>query len=102
MSTMSNSVMLVGRPDRNAYESDGKVEFNLLVTERIQDSETREWKSSTQSIRCVCYNKTLVSKMNGRVQREKRIAIDGRLIVDKDFKCEIAIQDFFLIDKPED
>lgn len=101
MSTMSNSVMLIGRPDKNAYESDGKVEFNLLVTERIQDLKTRDWKSSTQSIRCVCYNETLISKMGGRVQREKRIAIDGRLIVDKDSKCEIIIQDFFLIDKPE-
>ena len=101
MSTMNNSVMLIGRPDRDAYESDGKVEFNLLVTEKIQDPETREWKNSIQSIRCVCYNKILVSKMDGRVQREKRIAIDGRLIVDKDSKCEIAIQDFFLIDRPE-
>lgn len=101
MSTMNNSVMLIGRSDRNVYESDGKVEFNLLVTEKIQDSKTREWKSSTQSVRCVCYNKILVSKMDGRVQREKRIAIDGRLIVDKDSKCEIAIRDFFLIDKPE-
>lgn len=101
MSTVNNSVMLIGRSDRNVYESDGKVEFNLLVTEKIQDSKTREWKSSTQSVRCVCYNKILVSKMDGRVQREKRIAIDGRLIVDKDSKCEIAIRDFFLIDKPE-
>lgn len=93
--------MLIGRPNRNVYESDGRVEFNLLVTEKIQDSETREWKNSTQSIRCVCDNKLLVSKMDGRVQRGKSIAIDGRLIVDKDFRCEIAIQDFFLIDKPE-
>lgn len=54
MSTMNNSVMLIGRSDRNVYESDGKVEFNLLVTEKIQDSKTREWKSSTQSVRCVC------------------------------------------------
>ena len=101
MSMMSNSVMLIGRPDRNVYASDGKVEFNLLVTEKIQDSKTLKWKSSTQSIRCVCYNEILVSKMDGRVQREKRIVIDGRLIVDKDSKCEIIIQDFFLIDKPE-
>lgn len=101
MSAMNNSVMLIGRSDRNAYESDGKVEFNLLVTEKIQDSKTLEWKNSTQSIRCVCYNKILVSKMDGRVQQGKLIAIDGRLIVDKDSRCEIAIQDFFLIDKPE-
>ena len=69
MSTMNNSVMLIGRPDRNVYESDGKVEFNLLVTEKIQDSKTRKWKSSTQSVRCVCYNEILVSRMDGRAQQ---------------------------------
>lgn len=101
MSMVNNSVMLIGRSDKNVYESDGKVEFNLLVTEKIPDSKTRKLKSSTQSVRCVCDNKLLVSKMDGRVQQGNRIAVVGRLTIDKNSKCEIVIQDFFLIDRPE-
>ena len=99
MSTMRNSVMLIGRPDKDVLEA--PVAFNLIVTEKIRDRETNGYKNFSQSFRCVCENETTASKMVGRVQKGKQIALDGSLRVDKEAHCEILINDFFLIDKPD-
>lgn len=98
MSTMRNSVMLIGRPDKDVLEA--PVAFNLIVTEKIRDKENHGYKDFTQSFRCVCKNETTASRMIGRIQKGKQIAIDGSLRVDKEAHCEILINDFFLIDKP--
>lgn len=39
--------------------------------------------------------------MVGRVQKGKRIAIGGSIKIDNEFRCEIVVYDFFLINKPE-
>lgn len=98
MSTMRNSVMLIGRPDKDVFEA--PVAFNLIVTEKIRDKETNDYKDLIQSFRCVCKNERIASRMIGRVQKGKQIAIEGSLRVDKEAHCEILINDFFLIDKP--
>lgn len=91
--------MLIGRSDKDVLEV--PVVFNLIVTEKIRDKETNGYKDFIQSFRCVCENKTTVTRMIGRVQRGKQLAIDGSLRIDKNAHCEILINDFFLIDKPE-
>ena len=99
MSTMRNSVMLIGRPDKDVPEA--PVAFNLTVTEKIYDKEKHGYKDFTQSFRCVCENETTASRMIGRVQKGKLIALEGRLRIDNETHCEILINDFFLIDKPD-
>lgn len=98
MSTMRNSVMLIGRPDKDVLEA--PVAFNLIVTEIIRDKESHDYKNFTQSFRCVCEDERTASKMIGRVQKGKQVALDGSLRVDSEAHCEILINDFFLIDKP--
>lgn len=99
MSTMRNNVMLIGRPTEDVLES--PVAFKLVVTEKIRDKETNDYKDNTQIFKCVCENEKIASRMVGRVQKGKRIAFEGSIRIDDEFRCEIVINDFFLIDKPE-
>lgn len=99
MSTMRNNVMLIGRPTEDVLEC--PVVFKLVVAEKIRDKETKDYKDYVQTFKCVCENEKTASRMMGRVQKGKQIAIDGSLRTDNEFHCEIVINDFFLIDKPE-
>lgn len=99
MSTMRNSVLLIGRPAEDVLES--PVAFSLVVTEKVRDKETNDYKDYSQTFRCVCENERTASRMIGRVQKGKQIAIDGSLRVDNEAHYEILINDFFLIDKPD-
>lgn len=99
MSTMLNSVMLIGKPTEDVLES--PVAFKLVVTEKIRDKETNGLKDYVQTFKCVCENEKTASRMVGRVQKGRQIAIDGSIRIDNEFCCEIIINDFFLIDKPE-
>ena len=98
MSTMGNSVMLIGRPKANPTINNDKATFDLVVTERVMNKQTQEWENETQSFRCVSTTKNLTDRINDKVRKGLQIAIDGKLRrVDND--VIIIVQDLFPIDR---
>lgn len=103
MSTMRNSVMLIGRPAATPTQNGNTTTFDLIVTERTMNKETHEWEDETQRFRCVGENKALNERIMNFVQKGKRIAIDGKLrVIDEHFGCHIIINDLFIIDWEKD
>ena len=103
MSTMKNSVMLIGRPAANPVQNEKATAFDLVVTEKTMNKETNQWEDDTQRFRCVCEDKKLNTRIMNNVQKGKQVAIDGKLrVIDGQFGCVIMITDLFLIDRPND
>lgn len=101
MSTMRNSVMLIGRPTQKPQyfeldNNDKKATFTLSVTENYKDAsgETIEVK---QKIFCVGYGR--IAERIKLVRQSQEIAVDGRLDVSTDDgKAVIQVNDLFVIE----
>jgi len=109
MSTMRNSVMMVGRPGadpevKNLNNNKKVAHFNLAVAENYKNAEG-EWVNTTQWISIVAWG-NVAERVENKVKKGLQIAIDGRLHInewtdDKDQRhsnTEIWIDDFFVID----
>lgn len=98
MSTMRNSVMLIGRPTQKPqyFELDNKSEFTLAVTENYKDA-SGETIEVTQKIFCVGYGR--IAERLKLVRQSQEIAVDGRLDVSTDDgKAIIQVNDLFVIE----
>ena len=109
MSTMRNSVMLIGRPgaepEIKAFNNNKKARFSLAVTENKKNANG-EWVSDTQWFPIVAWG-AAAERVEKNVRKGKRIAIDGSLrnnewTDDKGQRhsnIEVLINDLFLIDR---
>lgn len=101
MSTMRNSVMLIGRPTQKPQyfefdDNDKKATFTLAVTETYKDS-FGEMREVTQKIFCVGYGR--IAERLKLVRQSQEIAVDGRLDVSTDNgKAIIQVNDLFVIE----
>ena len=82
MSTMRNSVMLIGRPGaepevRNLSNNNRVARFSLAVDERRMNAN-REWVNDTQWFRIVAWGKT-VDRVERNVKKGLQVAIEGSL-----------------------
>ena len=82
MSTMRNSVMLIGRPgadpDMRNLNSNGKVaRFRLAVNERRKNAN-REWVNDTQWFNMVAWG-NLAERVENNVRKGMQMAIEGTL-----------------------
>lgn len=107
MSTMSNSVMMIGRCSA-INEHDGKTIFLLTVTTKVKvetEHHTTRWDEETNTFFCLLEGKN-AKRLAGRLNEGMRIAIDGRLRLAsfEDYdgtsrtRPEIVVNDLFLID----
>lgn len=111
MSTMRNSVMLIGRPGADptvkTFENNRSVlHFNLAVNESYQNTQ-KEWVTDTQWFNIVAWDK-MAENMAKHLQKGRRVAINGKLRnrdwtdnKGRHFITEILVSDFVLIDKEE-
>ena len=110
MSTMRNSVMLIGRPGaepevRNLSNNNQVARFSLAVDERRMNAN-REWVNDTQWFRIVAWGKT-AERVENNVKKGLQIAVEGSLrnnewTDDKGQRhsnSEVLINDLFLIDR---
>ena len=110
MSTMRNSVMLIGRPGaepevRNLSNNNKVARFSLAVDERRMNAN-REWVNDTQWFRIVAWGKT-AERVENNVKKGLQIAVEGSLrnnewTDDKGQRhsnIEVLINDLFLIDR---
>ena len=109
MSTMRNSVMLIGRPGAEPEVknlSNNKVaRFRLAVDERRMNAN-REWVNNTQWFTLVAWGKT-ADRVERNVKKGLQVAVEGSLrnnewTDDKGLRhsnTEIWINDLFLIDR---
>lgn len=108
MSTMRNSVTLIGRPGADptmkTFENNRMVaHFSLAVSESYQNAQ-KEWVNNTQWFNMVAWDKT-AENLSKLVRKGRRIAITGKLRT-RDWTdsngrheiTEVLIDDFFLID----
>lgn len=113
MSTMRNSVMLIGRPGaepevRNLNNDNKVARFSLAVDERRMNAN-REWVNNTQWFRMVAWGK-VADRIENNVKKGLQIAIEGSLhnnewTDDKGQRhtsTEVYVNDLFLIDKVKD
>ena len=113
MSTMRNSVLLIGRPgtepEVKSINNNNKVaRFRLAVDERRMNAN-REWVNNTQWFTLVAWGKT-AERVERYVKKGQQVAIDGSLhnnewTDDKGQRhstTEIWIHDLFLIDRLKD
>ena len=82
MSTMRNSVMLIGRPgadpEMRNLNSNGKVaRFRLAVNERRKNAN-REWVNDTQWFNMVAWG-NLAERVENNVKKGMQMAIEGTL-----------------------
>ena len=82
MSTMRNSVMLIGRPgtdpEMKILNSNGKVaRFRLAVNERRKNAN-REWVNDTQWFNMVAWG-NLAERVENNVRKGMQMAIEGTL-----------------------
>ena len=82
MSTMRNSVMLIGRPgadpEMRNLNSNGKVaRFRLAVNERRKNAN-REWVNDTQWFNMVAWG-NLAERVENNVRKGMQMAIEGTL-----------------------
>lgn len=101
MSTMNNSVMLIGYPTKPVMDSENKkASFKLVVT------EWRNGANCTNTFDCVAM-KEMANRVVQRVEEKKRIAIEGGLrcydyqdrVGETHTHTEVEVHDLFLIDK---
>ncbi len=110
MSTMRNSVMLIGRPGaepevKNLSNNNKVARFSLAVDERRMNAN-REWVNDTQWFRLVAWGKT-AERVENNVKKGLQVAIEGSLrnnewTDDKGQRhsnIEVLINDLFLIDR---
>ena len=110
MSTMRNSVMLIGRPGaepevKNLSNNNKVARFSLAVDERRMNAN-REWVNDTQWFRIVAWGKT-AERVENNVKKGLQIAVEGSLrnnewTDDKGQRhsnIEVLINDLFLIDR---
>ena len=110
MSTMRNSVMLIGRPGaepevRNLSNNNKVARFSLAVDERRMNAN-REWVNDTQWFKLVAWGKT-AERVENNVKKGLQIAVEGSLrnnewTDDKGQRhsnIEVLINDLFLIDR---
>ena len=109
MSTMRNSVMLIGRPgaepEVKSFSNNSKVaRFRLAVDERRMNAN-REWVNDTQWFTIVAWGK-IADRVENNVRKGLQIAVDGSLrnnewTDDKGQRhsvTEVWVNDLFLID----
>ena len=113
MSTMRNSVMLIGRPGaepevKNLSNNNKKARFSLAVTERRKNANN-EWVNDTQWFTLIAWG-AQATRVENNVRKGQQIAVEGMLhnnewTDDKGQRhsnTEIWINDLFLIDKAKD
>ena len=113
MSTMRNSVMLVGRPGadpemKNLNNNSKMARFNLAVAESYKNANN-EWVNNTQWFTIVAWNK-VAERVESQVKKGLQTAIDGSLHTNewtddkgqRHSNVEIWIDDFFVIDSNKD
>ena len=113
MSTMRNSVMLIGRPGaepevKNLSNNNKVARFSLAVDERRMNAN-REWVNNTQWFKIVAWGKT-ADRVENNVKKGLQIAIEGSLrnnewTDDKGQRhtsTEFYVNDLFLIDKAKE
>ncbi len=112
MSTMRNSVMLIGRPGAEPevknFNDNKKARFSLAVTESKKNANG-EWVNDTQWFPIVAWG-PVADRVEKNVKKGKRIAIDGSLrnnewTDDKGQRhsvTEVLVKDLFLIDFEKD
>ena len=108
MSTMRNSVMLIGRPTKPVMNSEeNQASFKLVVT----DERKVDGCYTTNTFRFDCVAKGKVAqRVVQKVEEGMRLAIDGSLrsydyqdkVGDTHTHTEIEVFDIFLIDKPKE
>ena len=82
MSTMRNSVMLIGRPGaepeiKNVGNSSKRARFSLAVTER-QRNANNEWVNNTQWFSIVAWGMT-ADRVEKVVKKGQQLAVEGKL-----------------------
>ena len=113
MSTMRNSVMLIGRPGaepevRNFSNNNKVARFRLAVTESHRNANN-EWVNDTQWFTLVAWGK-LADRVENNVKKGLQVAVEGTLrnnewTDDKGQRhsnIEVWVNDLFLIDKVKD
>lgn len=113
MSTMRNSVMLVGRPGADPevknLNNDNKVaRFNLAVSDNHKNANG-EWVNDTQWFSIVAWGK-VADRVGDKVKKGLQTAIDGSLHTNewtddkgqRHSNVEIWIDDFLVIDSNKD
>ena len=112
MSTMRNSVMLIGRPGADpeikTFNSSKKARFSLAVTENKKNANG-EWVNDTQWFPIVAWG-AAADRVERYVKKGMQVAIDGSLrnnewTDDKGQRhsnIEVWVNDLFLIDKVKD
>ena len=112
MSTMKNSVMLIGRPgaepEIKTFSSNKKARFSLAVSENKKNANG-EWVNDTQWFPIVAWG-ALADRVENNVKKGLQVAINGSLhnnewTDDKGQRhstTEIWIHDLFLIDRLKD
>ena len=108
MSTMRNSVMLIGRPgaepEMKTFNNNKKARFSLAVTENKKNANG-EWVNDTQWFPIIAWG-AVADRVEKTVKKGKRIAIDGALRnnewTDKNGQrhtsTEIHLNNFILLD----
>ena len=108
MSTMRNSVMLIGRPgadpEMKTFNNSKKARFSLAVTENKKNANG-EWVNDTQWFPIIAWG-AIADRVEKNVKKGKRIAIDGSLRnnewTDKNgqrhLSTEIHLNNFILLD----
>ena len=112
MSTMRNSVMLVGRagaePQIKEFNENKKVaRFNIAVNESYKN-DNNEWVNSTQWFPIVAWDK-MAERVEAKVKKGCQVAIDGKLRVNewtddkgqRHSNTEIWIEDLMVIESKE-
>ena len=110
MSTMRNSVLLIGRPgtepEVKSINNNNKVaRFRLAVDERRMNAN-REWVNNTQWFTLVAWGKT-AERVERYVKKGQQVAIDGSLHNNewtddkgqRHYATEIWIDDLFPMEK---
>ena len=81
MSTMRNSVMLIGRPgaepEIKTFNNNKKARFSIAVSENKKNANG-EWVSDTQWFPIVAWG-AVADRVEKSVKKGKRIAIEGSL-----------------------
>lgn len=104
MSTMRNSVMMVGRPTRPTMDTErGQATFKIVVEDSVNKT------CITNTFDCVATGET-AKQIVKNVKEGKRVAIDGCLrnhdytdrLGDTHTHTEILVFDIFLIDKTKE
>ena len=109
MSTIRNSVMLIGRPGaepeiKNVGNNSKRARFSLAVTER-QRNANNEWVNNTQWFNIIAWGLT-AERVQKVVKKGQQIAIDGKLRNNewtddkgqRHYVTEVWANDLFLID----